>query len=495
MIKNLIEGLWATKVFFFVRFVAALVVTLCYILVAAAIQNLFVSLFGETTFNYIVGGLLSLLGGASVCIVLGKLVFMFVSGWHIATFALYKQIQERNLPMMDAGIAVFRRNFTSFAAVYAIEHFVSKFSKEGAERLWELLKDVPYLGSLSRFANNPIVCRVSSDILSTSFDAMIFYLIKYSKPGISDDLSAIPKALKKYIFALPSILITSLSIYLLFYILPRILQWILFIYVLFHSGIVAGILQVTLLYPVLFLLRVVVFDPVERMALLTCFSDKCGDEVDENSVASQLVDSILESAGVSDLFSNDEVTSEGEGGEFDSPVRNATSSESNPELDSTPIESAEESRFLDGSSVEQGLHREMDSHNGLWESSSFSEDDDSPIRVTGQDPIQSFLQGARAGNTQGRRTVGLASWLQNSADSHNFSEDSAANDIFSINDYYGAVLRQSGRESRENADDAEDLLPVDHLSSAANIGFEAFNRPADDDDDSGMFGGGRIGEF
>ena len=496
MIKNLIDGLWATKIFFFVRFVASLVVVLCYILVAAAIQHLFVSWFGENTFNYIVGGSLSLLVGASVCIILGKLVFMFVSGWHIATFALYKQIQERNMPMMDTGIAVFKRNFTSFAAVYTVEHFVTKFSKEGAERLWELLKDVPYLGSLSRFVNNPIVCKVSSDILSTSFDAMIYYLIRFSRPGISDDLQQIPKALKKYVFSLPSILVTSLSVYLLFYVLPRVLKWIIFIYILFHGGIVAGILQLTLLYPVFFLLRVVVFDPVERMALLTCFATKCTDEVDENSGASQLVNSILESAGVSDLFDDGDSSSDAES-------NSSAEEDSDSSKESRAVASEPEVKFhvpVSVAAIQQRSDRRVPSTDLVDDAttgdSSDDDSDDPPIRTTGQDPIQSFLSGARSNNNQGGRTVGLASWLQNTNPVQDTGEGNRANNISSMNDYFGAVLSNSGRESPGSSDEDETSLPVSHLSDAVDLGFEAFNRPIDEDDDgSGMFGGGRIGEF
>ena len=44
--------------FFLVRFIVSILVGLAYILVAAGIQYAVVGVLGESTFNYIVGGLL-----------------------------------------------------------------------------------------------------------------------------------------------------------------------------------------------------------------------------------------------------------------------------------------------------------------------------------------------------------------------------------------------------------------------------------------------------
>ena len=57
------RNMHVTAGFFALRFAVCIGVALAYLLVAAAIQYAFVSLLGESTFNYIVGGLLSLVLG------------------------------------------------------------------------------------------------------------------------------------------------------------------------------------------------------------------------------------------------------------------------------------------------------------------------------------------------------------------------------------------------------------------------------------------------
>lgn len=455
----MLDGIWATRIFFLVRFIAAFLVAVVYILVAAAIQFWFVSWFGETTFNYISGGLISLLVGATVCIVLGRLTFMFVSGWHVATFALHKDIQARELPMLDAGIAVFKKNFTSFAAIYTLEHLITKFSKEGADKVWGLLEDVPYIGSLSRFSKNPIVSRIASDVLSTSFDAMVYYTVRYSKPGIADDFQQLPTALRKYIFSLPSILVTSLAVYLLFYVLPRILKWVAIVFIILHSGILAGILQLTLLYPIFFVLRVVVFDPVERLALLTCFAKKCDDDVDTESAASKTVEEILKSAGISELFTEDNLTTEDE-------ISEDAKDFSEEETD-TPEQSEEKPE----------KQRESNTVN-----------------------LNDFLQNSRAKpeNSGNGSPVSLNDWAKNSPFKTNIG--GPFNGAAGWASTFNTVLRDRDNPSVQedpkvvSVSEEDEGIPLSRISSIAEeFSFDDFNRDGESEDD--LLGGGTIDQF
>lgn len=305
MIKQVWENLLATKIFFFVRFVAAAIVGIVYLLVAAGIQYTFVEWFGETTFNYIVGGVLSMYLGALACTYLGRLLFMFVRGWHMGALAFSKQIRNKNLPALEVGMTVFRKHFTSFATVYGASILIKKFAEKGSEELWEMLQDVPYLCSLERFSKNPIVAKVGADILDTAFDGVVYYLVKYTKPGLGDDISAFPDALKRYLYALPQVLITSLSAYLLLYTVPKVIRLVLMISLIWNNGLVAGILLNVLCYPVFYVIKHAVFEPLETILLISCYSKHCKEEPVDDGIYKTFVDKILEAVGFESAMDGD----------------------------------------------------------------------------------------------------------------------------------------------------------------------------------------------
>lgn len=301
MFSQIGKNLWVTKIFFLVRFAAALVVSIVYIILAAGIQNMFVKWFGENTFNYILGGLMSLALGALVCNYLGRLLFMFVRGWHMAALAYARKIQAKHLPALDAGMKVFSKHFTSFAVVYGASTLLGRFAENGAEKLWDMFEDVPYLGSFAKIANNPVTRHIARDLLDTGFDAVIFYIVRYTKPGLEGDLEAVPKALRKYLYALPSIMGASLGSYLLLYIAPLILRVVIIISAFLSQGFLGGILITVLLYPVFFILKHVLFDPLETIILMSAYAKHCTEEEPEDNIYSSLVDTILESIGLSDV--------------------------------------------------------------------------------------------------------------------------------------------------------------------------------------------------
>ena len=71
MVNEMKENLKVTWIFFLVRFAASLLIGLVYIFTAAAIQYAYVGFLGETKFNYIMGGIFSLMIGSLLCTYLG----------------------------------------------------------------------------------------------------------------------------------------------------------------------------------------------------------------------------------------------------------------------------------------------------------------------------------------------------------------------------------------------------------------------------------------
>lgn len=313
MIQQFKKNLMATKIFFFARFAVSAVVGIVYLLVAAGIQYIYVSWFGESTFNYLIGGCFSLYLGSLVCTYLGKFLFMFVRGWHMAALAFAKQIRKKKLPTLDVGMTVFRKHFGSFAVVYGASMLIGKFIEKGTTELWKLLADVPYLCSLERFAKNPIVTCMARDILSTAFDGIMYYIVKYTKPGLGDDMSVIPEAMRRYLYALPQVMASSLTSYLIFYITPKVLKWILILYLIFSQGLVAGILLNVLLYPLFYLMQHSLFEPLQTIIMISCYSKHCLEEPADDSVYKDIIDKIIEGLGLDVDFNKEQESSEEEG--------------------------------------------------------------------------------------------------------------------------------------------------------------------------------------
>lgn len=353
MMKQIRINLRATKVFFFVRFVLSLLIGFVYIFIAANVQYMFVSILGESTFNYIIGGLLSLMAGIAICGVLSRFVFMFVRGWHMAALAYATKILKRHLSPLDAGMTVFKKHFSSFAVVYGASVAMRKAADCAADNLWDLLEDVPFLGTLRQFADNPIVSKVAKDILDTAFDAAVFYAVKYTKPGIGDDVNVIGTALKKYLFALPQIVIGSLTSFLLFYIFPKIAAFMLILYMFLHEGFVAGILICVLLYPIFFILRNTFFNPMETIILISGFAKYCKEETEEIEAENEglygtVVNAILDELGL-DLGGEEEEEETGEESEGeDSNDEEAEAEEEIEEPVKTKVKPTPRSRRSEG---------------------------------------------------------------------------------------------------------------------------------------------------
>ena len=307
MWSEFVKNVNTTKVFFFVRFAVSMVIACIYILVAAAIQDFYVGWFGKTKFNYISGGMISLVLGAMGCIYLGRFAFLLVRGWHMGALAHVNIIRKKNLSCIDAGTTVFRKHFTSYGAIYGSSIVINKFLKAGVDHVWDLLRDVPYLSTLERFADFPVVSRVANDIMDTAYDAILFYVVKYTKPGLFDDFKDIPVALRKYLYALPSIMLSSVSAYLLLYFVPKTLVFFFVIYFFMTEGLVAGTLILTWIFPLSYIINCSLLEPLKTVLLVSCFSKQCTEEPKEsNTLVESIISEILEQLGISEPNQSEE---------------------------------------------------------------------------------------------------------------------------------------------------------------------------------------------
>lgn len=284
--------------FFLVRFIVSILVGLAYILVAAGIQYAVVGVLGESTFNYIVGGLLSLFLGAVICNLIGSLIFMFVRGWHVAALAYANKIVRSNAPAVTVGMKAFARNIVGFSAVYGVRTIAKGLLADFKDKLWDLLSDIPLAQNLQQVAENPIIEHLATDVLNYGFDATIFYLIKNPPEDISDVPSTVIEGLKRYLYCLPSIMLTSISSYILFRFIPKFVKWVLIVWVLFTQGVCAGILITVLMWPLFYILENTFFIPLTMIMFISCFSKQCSDEVDPDSPTVQMVNAVLEGAEI-----------------------------------------------------------------------------------------------------------------------------------------------------------------------------------------------------
>lgn len=288
------RNMHVTAGFFALRFAVCIGVALAYLLVAAAIQYAFVSLLGESTFNYIVGGLLSLMLGILVCSFGGSFIFMFIRGWHVAALAYAKKIYKSGVPAISVGMTVFSKNLVSFGAVYGVRLLVKNLMSRFQDSLWDLLEDVPLLCNLQSFAESPIVEHMSRAVLDYGFDAAVYYLVRFKPESVEEIPDTIMSGLKKYLCSLPSIMATAIGTYFGFEVLPQVLKVLVILGVLFTQGVCAGILITVLLWPIFYILENAFFRPFTMMMFLTCFAAQCDKELDQESSIYKLVASILD---------------------------------------------------------------------------------------------------------------------------------------------------------------------------------------------------------
>lgn len=298
-----------TKGFLVLRLLVAVAVSLIYIFVAAGIQYAFVSFFGENTFNYIAGGLLSLFLGVLVCKGVGAIFFMFIKGWHVAALAYVDKIEEKGLSPLDVGVRAFFKNLVSFGAVYGVRTLLKNVLADFKVKLWEISDEIPYGATLRRFASHPITEYLAGDILHYAFDASIFYLVGNPPEELNEIPSTVLTAVKKYLYCIPSILISSVQTYLLFRFLPKFCKYMLLLWVFLTEGLIAGVLITVLMFPLFYIMDNAIFDPLTMMVFVATYSKKCNKDLDPNDPVVIAVEQILnneEPTGSSEESEEDE---------------------------------------------------------------------------------------------------------------------------------------------------------------------------------------------
>lgn len=293
MNKYFLKNVRVTSPFFLVRLACAFLVSFFYILLAAFVQDVIVKVLGESTFNYIVAGVMSLFIGIWFCYFVGALLFMFVKGWHVAALAYVSKIDKSGASALDVGIRAFSKNLISFGAVYGIRIVLKNVVKDFKDKIWTLSADIPYASTLKNVADNPIVEYIASDVLHYAFDATVFYLVKHPAEDANDVPSVVFNALQKYLYCLPSILISSVQTYVFFRFIPKLIKWLVVFYVFFTQGIVAGLLISVLMLPIFYILDNAFFDPLTMMVFISVYAKQCDKPVDENSPVVQAVNAIL----------------------------------------------------------------------------------------------------------------------------------------------------------------------------------------------------------
>lgn len=304
MNKYFMRNVRVTSVFFLFRFVVALAISVLYIFVAAAIQYYVVKLLGESTFNYIVGGLLSLFLGVIVCNFVGTIVFMFIKGWHVAALAYVPKIIKTGAPAFAVGMRAFAKNLVSFGAVYGVRALLKNTVANFKDKLWDIADDIPYVDLLRRFAEHPIVEHLAFDILHYGFDAAIYYLVRFPAKEVDELPETLFTAIKKYLYCIPAILISSVQTYICFRFIPKLIKWVLILWVLLSQGPVAGILITVLMLPIFYILDNALFDPLTMIVFISVYAKRCDKPIDENDPVVQVVNSIID--GTEDIGTTSE---------------------------------------------------------------------------------------------------------------------------------------------------------------------------------------------
>lgn len=294
MSKSLKEKIYYTKSFFIIRLLCAVANVVLYFLIAAWLQYLFVDIFGENKFNYIVGGIISLLFCVAVCKFIGSVLFMFIDGWHIGALMYVEKIKKHSLSSLDVGFRVFKKYFISFGAVWALRSITKNVSSRAKDKLCELLKETSIGKFFADGKLNLVFDYIGNDILHYSFDSVICYIISLKDVDSSKIYDHILTGLKLYIKCLPVIVSSSIQTFLMFKFVPKICRIVLSLVILFTLGLSKGILLLILLYPVSYLLDIVVLDTLTMMVFIDGFCGVYKDVDDEDSNIDDIIEYIFE---------------------------------------------------------------------------------------------------------------------------------------------------------------------------------------------------------
>lgn len=280
MLKRICPYLVRTSDFLFVRLAAFCVVITAGLALSTSLQNLFVNLVGASAFNYIVGGMLSLVVSIALVHYVDSLLFTIIRGWNVAALARMPKIVRTKSGSLSVGLSTFKEYFLSIGAIYGASLFINNICKQLGDYFWDMVDGIQFLDNLKAFKENFIVKLVVADILHYAYDCCIFYIIKYSESNSAEDvLEQLPSALKKYAGALPDMLLSSLKCWILFDILPNVLMWMTIIRGFFTSlNFFEALLQGIIIWIIFHVFNKIVLDMVVSTAMITAFAYAIHDE-------------------------------------------------------------------------------------------------------------------------------------------------------------------------------------------------------------------------
>lgn len=306
MLEALRKHIRITRVFLAVRFAVTFLICLAYLFVVAYIQYLFVGVMGESTFNYITGGVLSLVVGVVFCYYLGAFILMFVKGWHVAALAYANKIEKANASPLRVGMLAFKKNLASFGAVYTVRTILRSALSGFKDKIWTLSEDTPYASTFKGIADNPVVEHLAGDILHYGFDSAIYYLVRYKPDSLEEVPATVLEAVKRYLYCLPSVLISSVSTFIVLRFVPKLVKVLLVAWVFLTQGFIAGVFITVLMIPVFYILDNALFDPLTMTVFLSAYAARCNEEPDPESVVYKTVNAVLSDCGLGDFVGEDE---------------------------------------------------------------------------------------------------------------------------------------------------------------------------------------------
>lgn len=268
----MINKLKATWQFFILRFLFAIIVILLYLILSSVIQKACIALLGDSIFNYIVFGLLSLLISIIASSYIGKLIFLFVNGWHIAALPYSSKINKKKLNALSIGFCAFKAHMSSFGIIFGVSIVVNKIAKKGVKIAKKVLNKYHWFAYLS---NLPVINYVIEKTFDSLYDCLIYYLVSYTKPGIEDDASAIFKAIRIYLISLPKILGGTFLLYIFTAVVPKILLLAYIILSIFTYGFIETLGFIVFIFPLSYLLDIILFRPIHTITVLNIFSKSC----------------------------------------------------------------------------------------------------------------------------------------------------------------------------------------------------------------------------
>lgn len=328
------QYLKSTIPFVFLKIAAIIVISILYLILASQIQYLFILILGKTKFVYIIGAIASLIGSFGLMSYTLSLIMMFINGVHIASLAYYDKIERDKLSYIQVGLLAFRKHITSIAMIFGLKHLINNLSDKIATPVRRILGTTQIGNLVLKVISFPLFDNTIKDIISSSYDCTIYYLISHTQSGIKDDFKGIIKGLQIYICSLPSIIGVSLSTFILTNFIPKIIIISLAILIAINKGLFEAIFILGWSVPIWFLVKYLILDLFYNSIVLSHYSSKCDsigenltvEECDENS-QNDLTNILSSVVDLFPAFIRNKITRSNEDGQTDGETSSETQSD------------------------------------------------------------------------------------------------------------------------------------------------------------------------